>query len=180
METIIAVIIALIIAAVIIVSVGIWFLSGGFLPSPAEPEITYGEFPFKLEYEINGKTKVVEDTLICEYDGFAINAARGKYRHWKSYLASGNERITLIKNGDTEIFFTPNINNSKAGAFYMGDNEICGRINKVFPNAWQMQPAYYDNRILTHYVIFAEDMWEKYKIKLISWEIKPPIQNYFK
>ncbi|MFA8307240.1 YdgA family protein, partial [Paenibacillus alvei] len=36
-------------------------------PDPPRPEITYGEFPFKLVYEINGERKVIQDTVICEY-----------------------------------------------------------------------------------------------------------------
>ncbi|WP_350339123.1 hypothetical protein [Paenibacillus polymyxa] len=38
--------------------------------NPSRPEITYGKFPFRLEYEINGQRKVIQDTLICEYDGW--------------------------------------------------------------------------------------------------------------
>ena len=39
-------------------------------PAPPLPEITYGEFPFRLEYELNEKLHVIEDTLIVEFDGF--------------------------------------------------------------------------------------------------------------
>ncbi|MEK4455904.1 hypothetical protein [Paenibacillus sp. FSL R10-2748] len=52
-------------------------------PNPSHPEIAYGKFPFRLEYEINGQRKVIQDTLICEYDGIGSNEARGKYRKWK-------------------------------------------------------------------------------------------------
>ncbi|MDN9010180.1 hypothetical protein [Brevibacillus laterosporus] len=34
------------------------------LPNPTKPEITSGEFLFRLVYMINGETKVIEDTLM--------------------------------------------------------------------------------------------------------------------
>lgn len=47
----------------------------GFLleSNPLKPEITYGEFPFHLKYEINGVDAEIQDILICEYDGTSIN-----------------------------------------------------------------------------------------------------------
>lgn len=175
---IIGIVIAVLLVIAIVVGFGLWFLFGGFLPSPPKPEITHGEFPFRLVYEINGETKVVEDVLICEYDGFGANAARGKYRQWKSYLVSGNTRITLFKSEEIEIFYTPNINHREAGAFYMGDTEIYSSINEVFPNAWRTSD--FGKKQVNSYIIPADEMWEKYKIKLISWKIDPPIQNTFK
>ena len=76
--------------------------------------LTYGD-------EIDGKTIEVKDTLICEYEGFAADAAKGFYRTWKSSLKSGKTRITLFQNQELEIFFTPNINHWEAGAFYKRD-----------------------------------------------------------
>ena len=60
------------------------------------PEITYGEFPFTLTYELDGEIKTIEDTIICEFDGFEAIGESGKYRKWKTYLKSGNERLTLL------------------------------------------------------------------------------------
>ncbi|WP_336297944.1 hypothetical protein [Aneurinibacillus uraniidurans] len=48
-------------------------------PNPPRPEIIYGEFPFRLEYEINGQRKVIENILICEFDGFGANEGIGKF-----------------------------------------------------------------------------------------------------
>ena len=41
-------------------------------PDPPMPEITYGEFPFRLVYELNGEQIVIEDIIICEFDGFGM------------------------------------------------------------------------------------------------------------
>lgn len=38
-------------------------------PNPPQPTIKHGQFPFRLEYELNGQRKIIEDTLICEFDG---------------------------------------------------------------------------------------------------------------
>ena len=70
-------------ALVIILLCIILFIStfGGFnfLLSVPEPRIKYGEFPFKLIYEIDGKTMTIEDTIICEFDGFKVVGEAGKY-----------------------------------------------------------------------------------------------------
>ena len=38
-------------------------------PNLTEPAITSGEFPFVIEYEFEGKTYIIEDTLVCSYEG---------------------------------------------------------------------------------------------------------------
>lgn len=54
-----------------------------FLPAPPKPEIRYGEFDFKLVYEINGEMRTVEDTIVCKFDGFHMDEGQGKTRRWK-------------------------------------------------------------------------------------------------
>lgn len=74
-------------------------------PNPPKPAIKYGEFPFKLEYELNGELIVIEDTLICEYDGIKMVGGQ-KERSWTSRLASGGEdRIELLVLSDTEEWY---------------------------------------------------------------------------
>ena len=171
------IVIAILIGIFILIGRIIWILSFGFLPNPPKPQITYGEFPFELIYEINGETKTVNDDFVCEYGGVAVDAANGKFRWWKSYLKSGNTRITLLKNDETEIFYTPDIN-QHAAPVYMGDTEIYHSINEVFPNA--LYTSDFENKQVNSYIISADEMWEKYKLKLISWKIEPPIKNTFK
>ena len=142
------------------------------LPEPPKPEITYGEFPFRLVYEINGEQKVVEDTLICEYDGIEIDAGRLKHREWKEYLKSGKERIVLLKVDEkTEIYYNPGY-----GKYYMGDEN--GVFNHFFPNASQMR--WYKGKVSSYGTISAKKLLNKYNIKLISWDYTEPIENSFK
>ncbi|MGG1123680.1 hypothetical protein ABHN05_02385 [Brevibacillus laterosporus] len=91
-------IIVLIVFVAIIAYFTVWpwvmiFLGSSLLSNPPRPEITYGEFPFRLKYEIKGKWSVIQDTLICEYDGIGSNEGQGKYREWKEHLASGKQQI---------------------------------------------------------------------------------------
>jgi hypothetical protein len=74
------------------------YLGALFSPNPPLPEIRYGEFPFRLEYEINGERFIMEDTVVCEFDGIGVDGGRGKYLKWKTYLADGTKlsnRITF-------------------------------------------------------------------------------------
>ncbi len=104
------------------------FLGIVLMPNPPKPEITYGEFPCKLVYETDGETKVIEDTVICEFDGFENFGTAGKDRSWKTTLKSGNENLTLLNmrssNETNELgqpilelyFYYGN------AAYYMGDD----------------------------------------------------------
>ncbi|MBQ2840423.1 MAG: hypothetical protein IJE70_03665, partial [Oscillospiraceae bacterium] len=59
---------------------------------------TYGEFPFKLEYELNGKKYTVEDVWVCEFNGFGSNEGFGKHRQWKGKVKStGEDKIVLLE-----------------------------------------------------------------------------------
>jgi hypothetical protein len=49
-----------------------------------------------LEYEIDGEVKVIEDTMIFDYDGWR-RGDEGNIRVWKSTYASGAERIVLLE-----------------------------------------------------------------------------------
>ncbi|WP_407872243.1 hypothetical protein [Paenibacillus sp. P36] len=140
-------------------------------PNPPRPEITYGEFPFRLKYEINGNQKVIEDTLICEFDGFGADEGRGKYRKWKRKLASGNERITLLKvDSATEIYFT-----AGRTEYYMGDPYYANS-NSSFPNASVVKK---EGAMSKDSFLKADELLKQYNIRLISWDVSPPIKNNF-
>lgn len=141
------------------------------LPNPTRPSITYGEFPFRLEYELNGTRMVIEDIIICEFDGFGTDEGRGKYRKWKQRLASGSKNIVLLKVDETkEVEFSPG-----SAEYYMGDSDR-GENDSSFPNAIVISR---DGRFTTESGIRAEQLLEQYKIKLLSWNASQPITNNF-
>lgn len=156
-------------------------------PNPPRPEITYGEFPFRVEYEINGQRKVIQDTLICEFDGFGADEGNGKYRKWEERLASGNSfRQSLLEvNGKVEISYYPGIAEYFMGD--LGDNEefqqtiadsivikrgsrMIKKDGRVFENDGMTVSTQFSN---------ADEFLDKYHIKLISWDSTPPIKNNF-
>jgi len=167
---------------------------GSLLEDPPKPEITYGEFPFELIYEVNGTKKSVQDTLICEFDGIGMNEGVLKYRKWKGHLASGNSEIVIWEGKNREaininrvseiaktqkVFFDPG-----ESAYYMGDIDYYDK-DVEYPNFENKFPIifYYekfeDGEFYTG-ILEEDELLERFEIKLISWEHAPPIENTFK
>ena len=156
-----------------------------FLLRVPKPEITYGEFPCVLTYEVDGEIKTIEDTIVCEFDGFEALSEAGKYRKWKSYLKSGDEELVLLNLRDKnevnefghtmlELFFY--WGNAE---YYMGDVDD-GRSNKEQDFKWVEYKYKNAEGQIGGSAYKADEAYEKYKIRLISWEVAPPIKNEFK
>jgi len=146
-----------------------------FYPDPPRPEITYGEFPFRLEYEINGKRVIVEDTVICKFDGIGWNEGWGKYRKWVEYLASNNKEdsvLLMIVDSKTKLYYT-----TGSARYYMGDWEP-GMYNPEYTI------VRYDAFFATNWGLSGwvpkDELSNKYGIKIISFEPSEPIVNTFK
>ena len=180
-KNIIILIVTIIVVVLIFNMPWLTILIGGTLsPQPNEPKIKHGEFPLKLEYELNGKVYTVEDVLICDFKGYGFSEGNGeKYRKWSYRLASGKTRISLVNTKGKEILFFPLRSGSNIGGVFMGDNEefYAGGIGDVFPDAWYTSD--FEDNQKNLYIISAEDMLENYKLKLIKWEIASPIHNSF-
>lgn len=140
------------------------------LPDPPRPEITYGEFPFRLEYKINGQLKVIEDTVICEYDGIGMNEGVGKFRKWKSRLSSGDEELVLLKFDDLKKLVYP----TGSADHYMGDSRY--GYDKEFREA-----VLYDTseNAFSATTIETEELLKEYNIEIIKWNYSEPITNKF-
>ena len=158
------------------------------IPAPDKPVIRYGEFPFRLVYEIDGERHVIEDTIICQYDGFALDGS-GKYRKWKTRLASGegtNDYITLLNN---EVGHA--VMSAGRARVYMGcmihemDNWERRELRKELREAGISDV---NSEISVFEVdeygrrrrLREEELLEKYNIKIIEWTHSPPIKNTFK
>lgn len=170
LKIIIGVILGIILLPVIIIGLPFILLFKGSSPQP--PKIKYGEFPFKLVYEINGERVTVEDTLICEYDGIGWNEGTGKHRKWKSYLESNREErsILLLELEDhTKIYYS-----TYMPGYYMGDMGKGNSLNAPFNGVF----AVGSSRSKLH-AMDIKDRLEYLNIVLIEWEIAPPIENNF-
>ena len=159
-----------------------------FNPNPPAPQIKYGEFPCRLVYEINGEQKVIEDTIICEFDGFENIGSAGNYRKWKTYLrnegemTSDNIVLLNLQNDDIydefghkvlELYFY-----GGSGHYYMND-ELGGHERTAQDFSYIDYKYEFLDGTIGHSAFKAEEAYERFKIKLISWEVAPPIQNEF-
>ena len=167
----IAIILAMIVFPWGFISVGSWLA-----PNPPKPEIKYGEFPFVLIYELDGEVKVIQDVVVCEFDGFKSHGEAGKYRKWKSHLKSGKERITLL-NVDNTLEFYFNYGDPEN---YMGDPQS-GRYGEDLSYDLSYIPFIKKENgiIVADSGMPADKVWEKYKLKIIDWKYTPPIKNSF-
>lgn len=173
------------------IPIGVFYLSiisgavFSLTPNPPKPEITYGEFPISITYEIEGEIQEIQDTIVCEFDGFENLGSAGKYRKWKAYVKStGNKMVTLYDlrlnadftewgNQALELCFDPG-----NAEYYMGD--VGNRQRSGSLGKW-VDYLYITPDGKTGYSSFElDEAWERYKFKLISWDLSPPIQNSFK
>lgn len=144
-------------------------------PDPPSPSITYGEFPFKVEYELNGEAVTIEDIYICEFDGFSFNTGVGKHREWKGFVKeTGEENLCLVKDGNLQLCFSIGY-----PEYYMGDLEYdSGEPYTPFvfyviePNEAGGQTSGADPNMI-------EELTAKHNLKIISWELSEPIKNTF-
>jgi len=144
-------------------------IAGWLSPDPPRPKITYGEFPFRIEYEINGELVIVEDTKICEFDGFVLIGSN-KLRRWKSHLASGNgeSNYLLIQNAGDKMIYC----NIGSVQYYMGDS---AEYTMYGPPSF----AYKKPGDIIFKTISPTELFNTYGIRLISWEFSDPIANNF-
>ena len=143
-------------------------------PNPPIPEIKYGEFPFRLEYEINGQRVVVEDTIICKFDGVGVSwgIGDGKYLKWKAYLASGRKQpdgysIAVLIDEKNEIYVS-----TGSSQYYLGVESATLNFH-----TFRIQRLSYGQ---LHPTVSEDELLNTYGIKLISFEPSLPIVNTFK
>jgi len=139
--------------------------------NPPKPEVTYGEFPFRLEYKINGELVIIEDVVICEFDGFGWNEMRGKYRKWTSHLSNSKKESAVLIIVDEKVKIYCYVGSAE---YYMGDEK--------WPELRPLTPRFVPikNNPNDMNVYQIDEFIEKYGLKLISWEFTDPIVNTFK
>ena len=127
------------------------------------PQITYGEFPLELVYEIDGEIVEVSDVYICEYDGY--DKESGKI-YWKGYMEStGEAGFVLMKKPFQKVY-------CKIGSpgYYMGEVQYG---NDIQPTViWES--IFYGAKSID-----KSELLEKYDIKIISYKVATPIKNSF-
>ena len=139
--------------------------------SPPAPEVTYGEFPFELVYEVDGEVVAVNDVYICKYDGIGVNMGFGKHRVWKGYIKSSKEQAVLLtEDNDRKIYCFVG-----SAEYYMDDEK--------YPEQTPLSPRVYDIRkkkySMDYEIYTSDELLERYNINIISWNFSDPIENSF-
>jgi len=163
----------------------LFVVSGAFavlMPNPSRPQITYGEFPIRVIFELDGEIHTLEDTVIAEFAGFQSLGTAGRYRVWTSRLKSGNERLVLLRVENEEYSFA--ITRSHAPpAYYMGDFAFQRRQDVEFGLADRRYLGYIrweDGEITANHTLRADEVWERYNLRIIEIQHSPPIENTFR
>lgn len=151
-----------------------------FLPNPPKPEVLYGEFNFKLTYQVNHEIKEVKDIIVCEFDGFENLGTAGKRRKWKAKLKSGKERLVLLhqKQADKEIVIYSSYGMPE---YYMGDLiYISDDYEKMMSVDKELGYIEYVNGVKSGKTITADDAMKNFGIKIIDIQYDEPIDNNFR
>ena len=184
----IAVIISIVLAVFIVARIVLLFIGTEEKP----PVITESEFPFVVEYELNGERHIIEDVVICKFAGYDLSSITyHKPRTWGESLKSKNEekRIIVRFEDNTESLITKgriNIEskirlNYGSADYYMGDPTSKSLVHKGMPRIeyaeyFQRKPNEYEHK---NTILSEEQLEQIFGIKIIRFEFSKPIENTF-
>ena len=143
--------------------------TGAFLTIP-KPEVKEGEFDFALTYEVDGETKVIEGTYVCEFEGVS-KALDGIGRDWNGYI-KGHDGFTdyEIKTTDKGIIM---VGLDICPEFFMSDPDYYIMSGKDKP-----EPYLYIKSGETSNEVFFD--YTDDDVKIISFEYDQPIENTYR
>ena len=152
------------------------------------PEIAKAEFPFVVEYVMDGQTYIIEDIVVCEFDGF--DGMFPNQRCWSSYLKSGNEiKCELIREENVKSVLKPSRVNELSrlvldygsAEYYMGDPQGRSMIDKKatfeYRENWKVSEKVTD---VENTKLNAKQLKKYFNIEIIRFEFSQPIKNKFK
>ena len=152
------------------------------------PEIAKAEFPFVVEYVMDGETYIIDDIVVCEFDGF--DGMFPNQRCWSSYLKSGNEiKCELIREENVKSVLKPSRVNELSrlvldygsAEYYMGDPQGRSMIDKKatfeYRENWKVSEKVTD---VENTKLNAKQLKKYFNIEIIRFEFSQPIKNKFK
>ena len=149
-----------------------------------EPAITEGEFPIYLEYEKYGARYIIDDIVVCSYNG--IDTTGFIPSRWYSVSLKNESNTTLMFFVDnTESKLTKGRINEEAyirlhigdGGYYLGDPDDKDHTPYIsYDEQYKTEPkvTHIDVTKLTN-----EQLEEIFGIKIIRFEFSSPIENTF-
>lgn len=154
--------------AVVLFSVG---GLGVIFDDEPKPEITHKDFHYTITYEILGEKKRNQGTFECEFVGF-LKGGGSKSREWSMIYENDMKEIVLQSLDEKYklclVIFNP--------GYFMGD-----------PSEKEFEDDPYFISVVeidTGYPLYKteeeQELLEKYRVKIASWECDPPIKNTFK
>ncbi len=132
---------------------------------PSKPFLEVEEFPFKLDYEINGNSYRIRDTLVIEQHGTDDGSTRKIDYEEISYTHRG--KISP----DAEIYSLPLVEEEEYSIhFCVGDYDYYMNGEQDSPDEIDAGEIYISpgNRVLTE-----EELYENYGIKILDVDITP-------
>ncbi|MCL2407690.1 MAG: hypothetical protein FWC95_07145 [Defluviitaleaceae bacterium] len=145
------------------------------------PVIEYGEFPFRIVYEIDGVQYEIEDTILASFIG--INS-RG--RNWSSSFKSGRSqrRYDIFSTTVVPYAFSRGRPIEEVTIwisfgepdYYMGDR----RGNRQGPRFMYTEMSIEGFILITSGEISKEQLYEYFDINVLEWSFSEPIRNRFR
>ena len=140
-----------------------------FIDVPAKPIENHGEFPFELVYEYKGKQITIEDTIVCDYEGYSWSLDGGNSRDWTCEFSKDDEygQYYIDKENVPGLY----IEVPEAPDYYMGDKEFSEE---------ETHPLimYIDESTGTFYQ--EKDKVDVVDIKIIEWKPSKPLEGNIK
>jgi hypothetical protein len=146
-------------------------------PNPPIPIIKHGEFPFHLVYKVDGNQYTIDDTIICDYAGIGMDEGNGKYIKWEERLVNGNQITRFFFRGEYQygIKLLDGVIPGQGSTMI-----ICDIGTPQYYLGYKKYKDYSPGRVsifssLTTGVMDEDELWNKYKIKLIEKKFSQPI-----
>lgn len=151
------------------------YLGGVLSKDPPKPEVSYGEFPFKIVYEFdNGERMFFEDILVIDYEGVYWNEATAKHNRWNAYLKSKDRDLICSDNNDCSVAFAAD--GKRQIRFYLGNCEYYMGLdeNQSSLSKKGLVPGdVYD--VSTGNIITDDELYNIFGIKIVEKQVPLPI-----
>jgi hypothetical protein len=153
---------------IILISILVTAIFSVIISIAQKPTVTEAEFPFKITYELDGETVVIEDVYKVRYDGNA-GYADTKTRTYVGTIGGEENTVYTLKKGENtriELWtqFYPDYMMGDSYYDYFDDEEFKPMI------------YYYDSEEIEYY---DEETLAAQGVKLVSFEYPTPIENEF-